>query len=478
MRKVTFTFLIFIVGAILNLNCLFSQIIAFESHSIDNYFMGIHVIKIIDLDDDGDYDIVGGSQHTPSSTSKGIAWWRNEGGDPIQWTRFVVDNTYMHVMSIDVDKINDDESFDIVASSWENGTVCWWESSGDPTQEWTKHTIVSGWSNAHASACGDLDNDGKVDVVGISVANNKISVFYNDDMSTNSWDEQILTASYTGAHNATLGDINNDGNIDIIAGNFYSNKSVWWKNSGERTSWTENVIANSNAFGNSTLCDINLDGQLDIIGSAWYRNELSYWICDNILTNQWTKNVVSNNLGTVFKGIGTDIDKDGDIDIVVTSQDPGMLLLYYNNNFSFRQTYIRSSFSGGTALAVIDIDKDGDDDIIAGASFLGDLILFENVGFETGSAEIQDKNGDIRIYPNPSKGTVRIDNLDLSKQIKSINVYDITGSEVYSKSFKTSQKEINLDLTLLIDGVYLLNIETNSGFSTHKINISNDYEKK
>jgi len=186
MIKYILSVLIFTLSTFLIPKMIISQNVAFEKHFIDTDFKGIHVIKVIDIDYDGDYDVVGGSEHTPTSTSVGIAWWRNDGGDPVQWTKFVVDNTFLHVMSIDVDTINDDESYDIVASSWENGTICWWESSGDPTQEWTKHTIVSGWTNAHASACSDLDKDGKVDVVGTSVANNKVSVFYNSDLSRSS----------------------------------------------------------------------------------------------------------------------------------------------------------------------------------------------------------------------------------------------------------------------------------------------------
>ena len=67
------------------------QITNFVEHPIDLNFAGIHCIKVIDLDGDGDKDIVGGSEITPYSQSRGISWWRNEGGSPITWTRFTVE---------------------------------------------------------------------------------------------------------------------------------------------------------------------------------------------------------------------------------------------------------------------------------------------------------------------------------------------------------------------------------------------------
>ena len=89
-------------------------------------FLGIHRVKVVDLDLDGDLDIVGGSEQTPYSLSQGLAWWRNDGGYPVTWTKFVIDFTFKHVMSVDVAYIDPDPFPDIVASSWSNGKISWW----------------------------------------------------------------------------------------------------------------------------------------------------------------------------------------------------------------------------------------------------------------------------------------------------------------------------------------------------------------
>jgi len=169
---------------------LFGQVPDFVQHPVDLNFNGTHRVKVMDLDGDGDLDIIGGSEHTPYTTSKGLAWWRNDGGYPITWTRFPIDLTYLHVMSVDVAMINNDSFPDIVASSWENGKICWWKNSGDPTQGWVKYDIVTGWINAHDALAFDIDEDGFTDVVGVSAGNSRISVFYNQPGTIPTWNQQ------------------------------------------------------------------------------------------------------------------------------------------------------------------------------------------------------------------------------------------------------------------------------------------------
>lgn len=93
---------------ILSAQIAFPQTIQFERHEIDLNFAGIQYLKIIDIDEDDDLDIIGGSEITPYSSSLGIAYWRNDGGDPFNWTKFTIDSTFVHVMSVDAAYIDSD----------------------------------------------------------------------------------------------------------------------------------------------------------------------------------------------------------------------------------------------------------------------------------------------------------------------------------------------------------------------------------
>ena len=259
----------------------------FTRHLIEADFDGIHVINIIDLDLDGDLDIIGGSEHTPVSTSVGLAWWRNEGGYPIEWTKFTIDANFLHIMSVDVADLNNDGFPDIVASSWENGRIKWWANSGDPSGRWSSYTVVSNWPNAHDALCYDFNNDGYNDIVGICAGLNRISVFYNQQGEIPSWNEDIVASSFSHALTLSIADLNNDDLPDLICSADGADEIAWWKNrGGSPPKWVKLTIArNLNKSSNNFPVDMNNDGQLDIIGSGWEGSEISYWICNNINTN-------------------------------------------------------------------------------------------------------------------------------------------------------------------------------------------------
>ena len=450
----------------------------FIQHNIDQNFPGICIIKVFDLDMDSDYDIIGGSEHTPYTTSVGIAWWRNDGGYPVQWTKFQISTSFLHVMSVDAGYIDNDSLPDIVISSWENGKISWWKNSGDPTQNWTEHNVVSGWTNAHDAKVYDINNDGNNDIVGVSAGNNKISVFYNQGGTFPTWEEDIITSTFNHPLSVNISDLNTDGLPDIISGADGCDDIAWWKNSGGSPSqWDKFTITNYlNGAGNTNIIDIDRDEQLDIIGAGYEGNEISFWICDDISTNSWTKNLVTNQLETAVSCIGSDIDLDGDIDIIAVGKNPGKLVIYYNNSFTFTETVLNNDYLGGAALALFDIDNDGDDDIISGAGVAGDLFLYEN----TITANVSEKDMDnlfFKTFPNPFTNSTTIEYKVKDYSKVSLIIYDLFGKEVKTliNCYQTSGiKTIVWDGTNnsrsnVIPGLYYFTINVNNNFYTKKI---------
>lgn len=404
----------------------YSQV--FNKHYIERNFQGIHKIKVFDLDQDGDLDIIGGSEHTPYATSRGIAWWRNEGGYPIKWSKFQISTTFLHVMSVDVGCIDNDTFPDIITSSWENGKISWFKNSGDPTAYWREQIVVSGWTNPHDAVLSDLNKDGKTEIIGVSAGNNRISIFYNQSDSLPVWDEHVLVNNFISAKSVSVADLNNDTYLDIIGCADVADDIIWWNNNGG--SWNASYVTN-NFDGSDYTCviDMNYDGQLDIIGTGWEGNTIAIWICENIQTNSWRKTLVTNNLSIATIGIGNDIDRDGDMDIIAISKIPGKLVIYYNDSFSFTETELNPHLNGAAALQVIDIDKDGDDDIIVGAGVSGDLLLYENATI-TGVPEMVNNEMSLKTYPNPFSNFTTIQYQVGDHSQVSIKIFDLNGKEV------------------------------------------------
>lgn len=105
----------------------------------------------------------------------------------------------------------------------------------------------------------------------------------------------------------------------------------------------------------------------------------------------------------------------------------------------------------------------------------GEIIYRENVGnfgssFERGSAINVSSletgsfdNNDITIYPNPSSGSIFISQLDQYN----MNIYDVTGKQVFAKKALGANEEINL--SFLENGIYFVKVQSNEKQNTIKL---------
>ncbi|MDH7446958.1 spondin domain-containing protein [Aquimarina sp. 2201CG14-23] len=72
------------------------------------------------------------------------------------------------------------------------------------------------------------------------------------------------------------------------------------------------------------------------------------------------------------------------------------------------------------------------------------------------------ENDKITVSPNPSNGNITISTAK-SSIIKEIEIYNVLGKQVRKYDFKQSNSNINLNLTNLNSGIYLVRLHTNLG---------------
>jgi len=91
-----------------------------------------------------------------------------------------------------------------------------------------------------------------------------------------------------------------------------------------------------------------------------------------------------------------------------------------------------------------------------------------NLNFLTGITETLDGNV-VSIYPNPSSGNITINTSTLKSTGLKIILCDAVGRTVMVKNYSLPITAIDMDLSSLSDGVYLIHLDDGSGSFTQKL---------
>ncbi|MGB0423752.1 MAG: DUF7619 domain-containing protein, partial [Flavobacteriales bacterium] len=161
-----------------------------------------------------------------------------------------------------------------------------------------------------------------------------------------------------------------------------SHQIIWFKNNGNSTFSDASVISENQAEGPLTVHadDLDNDGDMDVIASSNYDNTIS-WYRNNGSGSFSDEQVVTTNAGWGEDLYTGDLDGDGDADLIVAMRYGNEVVWYENLGLGFfSEKYLISNIIDGPfAVYCEDLDGDGDLDVISGASN-DEIAWYENSG--------------------------------------------------------------------------------------------------
>ncbi|MBU3663460.1 MAG: VCBS repeat-containing protein [Bacteroidetes bacterium] len=241
----------------------------------------------------------------------------------------------------------------------------------------------SGGTFPSGIAIGDFDLDGKQDIAISNYASNNIAVFRNVSTTSNFILASAITFSTgNGPSSIASGDINNDGKADIVTSNWLGNSITVLRNTNSVIG-TINLtsISSGNSISTQTnpnwvnICDFNFNGLMEVVVSNWQSNSTSIFENTSTTTISFSTRVdiSASPFGNPQVNKLVDSDDDGKIDLIqCVASSP---IVYLLKNIHSTGLVSSSSFSSKTSfgagstpvgLDVVDLDLDFRPDLIVG----------------------------------------------------------------------------------------------------------------
>jgi hypothetical protein len=269
--------------------------------------------------------------------------------------------------------LDGDADIDLAASSAGGNMIAILGQEADGTFQ-AGTPLVTG-NSPSSPVAADLDGDGDADLA--------VTVLFGIDLFLNqgggAFAERVELPVGSNPVSLEAADLNGDGRLDLVTANFLSgsgvndNVSVLLNAGGAVFAPARNYAVGVGAT-DLAIGDLDGDGDADLVVSNFLSEELSLLFNRGRGTFAPAVSIfLDSGVPPTTKVVAADHDADRDVDLFVGGSFQGLLLRNQGGGRAFQAIYLPSPFEL-RAFAVADLDRDGDLDLAA-RSF-GNLTLF------------------------------------------------------------------------------------------------------
>jgi hypothetical protein len=335
----------------------------------------------------------------------------------------------------------------------------------------------------------DADADGKKDLIVGNLgyyngSTNKSKLAYYKNIGTSSSpsfslmtrDYQSFSAFNIFSMAPTFGDLDNDGDKDLIIGDINGSLHYFQNTAGpSNPAVFSNHVAgyqgiDVGTFAYPQLFDVDKNGTLDLVsgsqnGKIEFRKNIGTVFSPSFsLQSSFFGSVDVRQPGWVTGYSMPHLFNDGGITKMIVGSEIGYLYLYDNIDGNLAGTFNRVDtalfhINEGPRCAPFfdDVTNDGKRDLFLG-NYAGGLAFYNSTNVnEVGVKELLDDE-DILIYPNPASVTLSISINDHSYSELTISCLDVIGKKVFEK--RTFNKSVSIDVSELGKGIYFIQLQS------------------
>lgn len=340
----------------------------FSFRTISTAISGINALVAADLDGDGALDLLASSE-----TANRIVWFQNNGPDGFDLTTVAAEGNPTSVFAADLDGDGDS---DIIAGTPAAG-LRWYENDVADALGFSLRTVNE---SAEASEVfgADMDSDGDVDVVTIASGDTSIRWFRNNGLPEPGFTAGTIAADANLPSAIYAADLDGDGDTDLLSAGEQNGWLGWHENLGQSFS-PRTLDANASVTALRAY-DLDADGDADVLtagaaGTAWYENA-------DGSAQAFTRREITS--GSQLDHVqAADLDTDGDLDLITLATAADTVSWHENAQRRRFATYDAATAIAAenqvSAMAVFDVDGDGDLDA-ASASGTNSIVWYENIG--------------------------------------------------------------------------------------------------